>query len=223
MQICPNCGEENPKGFKFCGMCGTALFGAQKHQTQQRKIVSVLFCDVVGSTSLGEQLDPEALRLALARYFQTVRGVIESYGGSVEKFIGDAALAIFAASSTQVSALSAVRAGLGITNAITQLNIELDTSFGKSIQVRVGISTGEIVGTTSEGLTTGDPLNRATLFEAAAPPGEVLFDNTTFELVESCVQVKNNTPLMMRDKKTPVPAYQLVSVKEPTGSGSIGD
>lgn len=215
MQICPNCGEENPEGFRFCGMCGASLTREQALPAQQRRVVSVLFCDVVGSTSLGEQLDPEALRLVLARYFTTVRAVIEQHNGNVEKFIGDAALAIFSsASSAQDAALNAVHAGRAITEAITKLNDELDTTFGKSIQVRVGISSGEVVAATSEGLATGDPLNMATLYEAAAPPGEVLFDQATFDLVGPSVEVQIHAPIMLAGKGISAPAYQLLSVRQ---------
>ena len=92
MAACPSCGKENPEGFQFCGFCTAPLTGESR---EQRKTVTVLFCDVTGSTALGESTDPEALRALLARYFERMRGIVESHGGTVEKFIGDAVMAVF--------------------------------------------------------------------------------------------------------------------------------
>ena len=92
MVACPSCGKENPNGFQFCGFCAAPLTGEGR---ERRKTVTVLFCDVTGSTSLGESTDPEALRALLARYFERMRGIVESHGGTVEKFIGDAVMAVF--------------------------------------------------------------------------------------------------------------------------------
>ena len=94
MAICAQCGVESPDGFRFCGACGAPLVEAQAPR-QARKVVTALFCDVTGSTALGEQLDPEVLRGVLNRYFEVMRGVIEHHGGTVEKFIGDAVMAVF--------------------------------------------------------------------------------------------------------------------------------
>src|SRR3954447_19320961 len=92
---CPDCGKELPGEFPFCPFCGAALTAAPAASREQRKVVTVLFCDVTGSTELGEQLDPEALRALLARYFERMKAIVERHGGSVEKFIGDAVMAVF--------------------------------------------------------------------------------------------------------------------------------
>ena len=97
MAACPACGKENPEGFQFCGFCSTPLTVGGH---EQRKTVTVVFCDVTGSTSLGESTDPEALRALLARYFERMKGIVESHGGTVEKFIGDARMAVFAIPQT---------------------------------------------------------------------------------------------------------------------------
>ena len=94
MIVCPNCGQQNPEGFKFCGNCAAPLPVAPPAR-EQRKVVTILFCDVTGSTSLGETADPEALRALLARYFERMKGIVEAHGGTVEKFIGDAVMAVF--------------------------------------------------------------------------------------------------------------------------------
>src|SRR6476619_2768024 len=94
MRVCPSCAQENPEGARFCNACGTPL-EAVSPAREQRKTVTVLFCDVTGSTALGESTDPEALRVVLARYFERMKGIVESHGGTVEKFIGDAVMAVF--------------------------------------------------------------------------------------------------------------------------------
>src|SRR6188508_1253884 len=118
MIVCPTCGQENPEGFRLCGMCGTALAEADK-QRAQRKTVTVLFCDVTGSTALGESTDPEALRALLARYFERMKGIVESHGGSVEKFIGDAVMAVFGVPvAHEDDALRACRAAVEMGDAV---------------------------------------------------------------------------------------------------------
>ena len=95
MQTCPNCGRENPDGFKFCGECGSALAAETAQARELRKLVTVVFADITGSTALGEQVDPELLRRVLERYFDQMRRILEHHGGTVEKFIGDAIMAVF--------------------------------------------------------------------------------------------------------------------------------
>ena len=106
MLTCPECGKENPNGFAFCGFCTAALTEVSPAR-EQRKTVTVLFCDVTGSTELGERLDPEALRTLLARYFERMSGIVERHGGTVEKFIGDAVMAVFGVPVPQIPFLTA--------------------------------------------------------------------------------------------------------------------
>jgi class 3 adenylate cyclase len=110
--ICASCGQENPEGARFCNACGASL-EAGTVEREQRKTVSIVFCDITGSTELGESIDPEALRALLARYFERMRGIVEAHGGSVEKFIGDAVMAVFGVPAThEDDALRACRAAV---------------------------------------------------------------------------------------------------------------
>src|SRR5213082_3824819 len=130
-----------------------------------RNVVTVLFCDVVGSTALGESVDPEALRGLLARYFERMKGIVESHGGSVEKFIGDAVMAVFGIPVVhEDDALRACRAAVEMREAFPEIGIA----------GRIGIATGEVVTGTEERLATGDPVNVAARLQQAAQPGEAL-------------------------------------------------
>src|SRR5437773_8096611 len=140
----------------------------------QRKIVTVLFCDVTGSTALGESVDPEALRGLLARYFERMKTIVERHGGTVEKFIGDAVMAVFGAPvAHEDDALRAVRAGAEMRAALPELGV----------QARIGVNTGEVVTGTEERLATGDAVNVAARLEQAAAAGEILIGEETLALV----------------------------------------
>src|SRR6059036_2235056 len=145
-----------------------------------RKVVTVLFCDVVGSTALGESVDPEALQGLLARYFERMKGIIEAHGGSVEKFIGDAVMAVFGVPvAHEDDALRACRAAVEMRDALPELGIA----------GRIGVNTGEVVTGTEERLATGDAVNVAARFEQAAEPGEVLIGVATVRLVRGAVEL----------------------------------
>src|SRR6185437_14870886 len=153
----------------------------------QRKTVTVVFCDVTGSTELGESTDPEAMRALLARYFERMRGIVESHGGSVEKFIGDAVMAVFGVPLThEDDALRACRAAVEMREALPEL----------SIAGRLGVNTGQVVTGTAERLATGDAVNVAARLEQAADPGEVLIGDETLRLVRAAVSVARNDCLI---------------------------
>jgi class 3 adenylate cyclase len=165
--------------------------------------VSVLFCDVTGSTELGEQLDPEALRALLARYFEQMKAIVERHGGSVEKFIGDAVMAVFGVPVVhEDDALRAVRAAVEMRDAFPALGC----------QGRIGVTTGEVVTGTAERLATGDGVNLAARLEQAAAPGEVLIGDATFRLMRDAVEVEEVPPLGLKGKSEPVVAHRLLSV-----------
>ena len=167
MLICTSCGHENGEGAKFCEECGLTLssVAAAAGAHEQRKTVTVLFCDLTGSTALGESLDPERLRALLARYFEGMQAIVERHGGSVEKFIGDAVMAVFGVPVLhEDDALRAVRAAVEMRDALPELGL----------QGRIGVMTGEVVAGTEERLATGDAVNVAARLEQAAQPGEVL-------------------------------------------------
>ena len=145
MIVCSRCGEENEGRARFCWSCGTALApGTVAAET--RKTVTVMFMDVVGSTSLGEQTDPESMRRLLARYFDAIQAVVERHGGTVEKFIGDAAMAVFGVPVVhEDDALRAVRAAAEICGQLADIGHELEASRGHALEWRTGINTGEVV------------------------------------------------------------------------------
>src|SRR5438067_8991727 len=171
--------------------------------TMQRKTVTVVFCDVTGSTALGESTDPEALRALLARYFERMKGIVESHGGSVEKFIGDAVMAVFGVPvAHEDDALRACRAAVEMRDAFPELGIN----------GRIGVNTGEVVTGTGERLATGDAVNVAARLEQAAPPGEVLVGAETLRLVRDAVELGEERQLELKGKSGPVAAYPLVVV-----------
>ncbi|HJQ51363.1 MAG TPA: adenylate/guanylate cyclase domain-containing protein [Gaiellaceae bacterium] len=169
----------------------------------QRKTVTVVFCDVTGSTELGSSTDPEALRALLARYFERMKGIVESHGGSVEKFIGDAVMAVFGVPvSHEDDALRACRAAVEMRDALPELGIA----------GRIGVNTGEVVTGTEERLATGDAVNVAARLEQAAQPGEVLIGETTLGLVRAAVEVSDARHLELKGKAEEVPAWSLLAV-----------
>jgi class 3 adenylate cyclase/predicted ATPase/DNA-binding SARP family transcriptional activator len=171
---------------------------------EQRKIVTVLFCDLTGSTALGESVDPEALRLLLVRYFERMRGIVEAHGGTVEKFIGDAVMAVFGVPLVhEDDALRAVRVAAEMRAALPALGV----------QARIGVNTGEVVTGTAERLVTGDAVNVAQRLEAAAAEGEVLLGEKTLALVRDTVEVEPVEPLALKGKSRPVAAYRLLALR----------
>src|SRR6266511_3867212 len=140
---CPSCGTPVAADARFCPNCGTALSPAIREE--ERKVVTVLFADVTGSTGLGERLDPERLRQVMARYFEEMKAALEAHGGTVEKFIGDAVMAVFGIPTLhEDDALRAVRAALEMRQRLDRLNQELERDRGFRILTRTGINTGEI-------------------------------------------------------------------------------
>ena len=135
MLTCPSCGQENPDGFRFCGGCGAVLAPARAREV--RKTVTVLFADVTGSTALGERLDPESLRRVMSRYFVEMKDVLERYGGTVEKFIGDAIMAVFGVPTLhEDDALRALHAATAMRERLGTLNPELDRDFGVRLPLK---------------------------------------------------------------------------------------
>jgi class 3 adenylate cyclase/tetratricopeptide (TPR) repeat protein len=204
VQLCAECGQENPEGARFCNACGGSLIEAAPAR-EVRKTVTVLFCDVTGSTALGESLDPEPLRALLARYFERMKGIVERHGGSVEKFIGDAVMAVFGVPAVhEDDALRALRAAVEMREAFPELGIE----------GRIGVNTGEVVTGTEERLATGDAVNVAARLEQAAQPGEILVGEATVNLARDAAEVEPVEPLQLTGKSEPLRAFRLVGVRE---------
>jgi class 3 adenylate cyclase/tetratricopeptide (TPR) repeat protein len=201
--LCASCGHEAAADFRFCPECG-APAAAPASPREQRKVVTVLFCDVTGSTELGERLDPEALRALLARYFDRMKAIVESHGGTVEKFIGDAVMAVFGVPVLhEDDALRACRAAVEMRDAFAGLGVE----------GRIGLATGEVVTGTKERLATGDAVNVAARLEQAAAPGEVIVGTETLRLVAGAVESEPLEPLALKGKAEPVAAHRLLAVR----------
>ena len=203
MPACSTCGFESERPFRFCPECGTERAAAPSRE--QRKTVTVLFCDLTGSTALGETLDPERLRALLANYFERMKAIVERHGGTVEKFIGDAVMAVFGVPVLhEDDALRAVRSAVEMRDALPELGL----------QGRIGVMTGEVVTGTEERLATGDAVNVAARLEQAAQPGEVLIGQPTLALVRDAAEVEPIDPLELKGKAEPVPAFRLLRVRD---------
>ena len=226
MVRCPNCGEENPERFRLCGFCGTSLVAtAPTHEV--RKTVTVVFSDLQGSTALGERLDSESLREVLNVYFREMQAVLERHGGTVEKFIGDAIMAVFGLPRLhEDDALRAVRAAWQMRAALTVVNADLEARWGVRLTNRTGVNTGEVVSgevTTGQRLVTGDVVNTAARLEQAAPANEVLLGETTWRLVRDAVEVEAVEPLTLKGKAETVPAYKLLGASGEEGIARRAD
>jgi class 3 adenylate cyclase/tetratricopeptide (TPR) repeat protein len=184
--------------------------------TESRKTVTIVFTDVTGSTALGEQTDPEAMRRIMERYFEEMRSVLEKHGGTVEKFIGDAVMAVFGIPQVhEDDALRAVRAAAEMRERLAALNEEFERERGIRIAVRTGVNTGEVVaGDPVEGqaFATGDAVNVAARLEQAAEPGEILLGPVTHQLVKAAVRAEPVEALDLKGKAQAVEAWQLREV-----------
>ena len=196
-------------------MACTAPLGAAT-PAGSRKTVTIIFSDLVGSTALGEALDSEALREVLDRYFAEMSACVERHGGIVEKYIGDAVMAVFGLPRAhEDDAMRALRAAVDMRNALAGLNDELEERWGVSLTSRSGVYTGEVVTgdpATGQRLVTGDAVNTAARLEQAAPFGEVLVGETTVALAMDGVEVEAVEPVAAKGKAEPLPAYRLVSM-----------
>ena len=234
------CGADNQPGEKFCGECATPLPGAGPAATShlagpsgaprsrtagggapvaERRLVSVLFADLVGFTPFAEEKDPEEVRELLSRYFDVSREVIERYGGSVEKFIGDAVMAVWGAPVAQEDdAERSVRAALDLADAVRTL--------GPTIQARCGVLTGEAavtLGATNEGLVAGDLVNTAARLQSVAPPGSVLVGEATMRATSAAIAFEEAGEQVLKGKTAPVPAWRALRVVAERGGRGRSD
>src|SRR5436305_12595073 len=204
--VCPHCGRENPVGARFCNACGAVMAdpGAAR---EVRKTVTALFCDVVGSTELASRSDPEVMRGVMARFYAAIREPVERHGGTVEKVIGDALVAVFGIPVVhEDDALRAVRAALEMRNAVRGLG---------EIRARIGVNTGDVLArdaTPGESLVVGDAVNVAARLEQSAGPGEVLVGEATWALVAHAVRGELVAPIAAKGKREPLVAWRLEDV-----------
>ncbi|MGH3023979.1 MAG: ATP-binding protein [Gaiellaceae bacterium] len=214
MPLCPKCGEENAERARFCMACGVRLAVATGRE--RRKLATMLFCDVTGSTAMGERFDAEAVRALMLRYFEEMRAAIEGHGGAVEKFIGDAVVGVFGVPvAHEDDALRAVRAAAEMQERASRLNEEFERRFGLGIALRIGVNTGEVVTgevSADRPMASGDPVNVAARLEQAAQPGDILVGEHTYLLTRDAVSLEPVEPLALKGKTEQVAAYRVRSV-----------
>ena len=215
MNICPSCGHGNQAGAKFCSECGAALVAAEPLAREERKVVTVLFADLVGFTSRAEQMDPEDVRALLSPYYARLRSELERFGGTVEKFIGDAVMALFGAPAAhEDDPERAVRAALAIRDWARE---------EEQIQVRLAVHTGEalvVLGARpgqGEGMAAGDVVNTAARLQAAAPVNAVLVGERTFRQTRAVIEYRHAAPVAAKGKRDPVPVWEAVAARARPG------
>lgn len=216
MAVCDRCGEANVAGSRFCSACGAVLVEPTREGLEVRKTVTILFCDVVGSTSLGEATDPETTRRVMARYAEVMADVVRQHGGTVERFRGDEVMAVFGIPAVhEDDALRAVRAAAEMQRRLADLNAELRTTWAVELACRIGINTGEVVAGdpgTGETFVTGDAVNLAKRLEQAAQPGSILIGTATYPLVRDAVKVGPRERFAAKGKSDPVTRIKLEEV-----------
>jgi class 3 adenylate cyclase/tetratricopeptide (TPR) repeat protein len=221
MPVCQRCGEDNPERARFCLACAAPLTAPAPARREERKRVSVLFCDLVGFTARAERLDVEDVRGLLGPYYQRLRRELERHGGTVEKFIGDAVMALFGAPvAHEDDPERAVRAALAIRAAIAEFN-QADPELG--LRVRIGITTGEALVALGarpergEGMASGDVVNTAARLQAAAPVDGILVDATTRRATGRQIGYRVADPVTAKGKAEPVPVWLVVAPKANLG------
>lgn len=228
---CPSCGTLNPEGFAFCGTCGAGLtaVSAPTVTAEERKVVTILFADVTGSTAIAERLDPEQMRTMMGRFFQAMTEVIGRYEGTVEKYIGDEVMAVFGLPiAHEDDPERAVRAAVAMRERLDELNRELEGARGMTLQMRIGLNTGEVVAdpqATEKGefMVTGDAVNVAARLRGAAEPGGTVVGERTYWNTVPLAEYRPLSPLPLKGKSLPVKAWELVRLlPEATRRGVSG-
>jgi class 3 adenylate cyclase/tetratricopeptide (TPR) repeat protein len=219
MRVCPGCGRENADDARFCSQCGTPL-EAQASTREERKVITCLFCDLVGFTARAERMDPEDVRRLLQPYHATVRTELERFGGTVEKFVGDAVMAVFGAPAAhEDDPERAVRAALAIREALTE---------DGELEIRIGITTGEALVAlearpeTGEAMASGDVVNTAARLQAAAPTNGILVDETTYRATDRAVEFEDAASIRAKGKSSPIPVWQVVRARARVGVERVG-
>src|SRR6516225_1685164 len=214
--VCPSCSHANPAGAKFCSECGNRLNTVHGPVLEERKVVTVLFADLVGFTSRAEQMDPEDVGALLSPYYARLRAELERFGGTVEKFIGDAVMALFGAPAThEDDPERAVRAALAIRDWV---------SAEEDIQVRIAVNTGEaliVLGARlveGEGMAAGDVVNSAARLQSAAPVNGILVGERTFRATRQVIQYRQVGPVAAQGQSQPTPVWEALDATVTVGS-----
>ncbi|HET7353335.1 MAG TPA: AAA family ATPase [Gaiellaceae bacterium] len=224
MALCGSCGQENPDIARFCLACGAPLDAETPHR-EERRIVSVVFVDLVGFTSRSEQLDPEDVRAILTPYHGTVRDELESFGGVVEKFVGDAVMAVFGAPTSHGDDPErAVRAALAVRDAVAVLNEEQPEL---ELRIRGAVNTGEAVVTLSarpafgEAMVAGDVVNTASRLQQHAPVGEIIVGEETYRATRSAIEYQAVEAVTAKGKTAPIKAWRAVATTTAGGERDL--
>ena len=213
MTICTRCGQENPEGARFCNSCAAPLGGMGR--AEERKLATMLFADLAGSTELGSRLDPERLRSLLQRYFAAVAASVDTWGGTVEKYIGDAVLAVFGVpAAREDDAERAVRTALEILQRVDELNPEFEHHYGVTLRVRIGVNTGEVIAPASDdasqAIVAGDAVNVAARLEQAARPRSVLVGRRTYAATRHVFRFEGPIALSLKGKHGTIDGYPVL-------------
>ena len=226
MATCASCGQENPEIAKFCLACGLPLSDVRGAAREERRLVSVIFVDMVGFTARAERLDPEDVQELLRPYHDVVRREIESFGGVVEKFIGDAVVGVFGAPvAFGDDAERAVRAGLAVRDAIAEMD-ESDPRL--DLKIRVAVNTGEALVVVDarpalgEAMVTGDVVNTAARLQTAAPVGAVLVGEETYRATREAILFAHAEPVQAKGKEDPVPSWVALHESRKPGERPVG-
>ncbi len=224
MPICGACAQENPAIARFCLSCGAPLVEEAPHR-EERRIVSVVFVDLVGFTSRSEQLDPEDVRAILSPYHATVRDELESFGGLVEKFVGDAVMAVFGAPTSHGDDPErAVRAALAVRDAVTTLNTERPEL---ELSIRGAVNTGEAVVTLSarpshgEAMVAGDVVNTASRLQQHAPVGEIVVGAETYLATRAAIEYEPAEPVTAKGKTKPIAVWRALAATSALGERDL--
>jgi len=224
MPACVACGQDNPEIARFCLACGAPL-AEEAPRREERRIVSVVFVDLVGFTSRSEQLDPEDVRAILTPYHGTVRDELESFGGVVEKFVGDAVMAVFGAPTTHGDDPErAVRAAMAVRDAVTTLNTEQPEL---ELRIRGAVNTGEAVVTLSarpalgEAMVAGDVVNTAARLQQHAPVGEIVVGEETYQATRSAIEYEPVEPVTAKGKAAPIAVWRAVAATSAAGARDL--
>jgi class 3 adenylate cyclase/tetratricopeptide (TPR) repeat protein len=216
--VCPSCGQENPEIAKFCLACGAALAEPGPAPEEERKVITALFTDIVGSTASAEKMDPEDVRARLAPYYARVRAELESFGGTVEKFIGDAVVALFGAPvAHEDDPERAVRAAIAIRKALEDLNAEDEWL---DLHIRTAVHTGEaivVLGSTAlegEGMAAGDVMNTAARLQSGAPVDGIVVGEATYRATSTIFEYREGVPVQAKGKAEPVPIWEFIAEHE---------
>jgi class 3 adenylate cyclase len=224
MALCISCGQENPDIARFCLACGAPI-DARQARREERRIVSVVFVDLVGFTSRSEQLDPEDVRAILTPYHGTVRDELESFGGVVEKFVGDAVMAVFGAPTAHGDDPErAVRAALAVRDAVARLN---DEQPELELRIRGAVNTGEAVVTLSarpalgEAMVAGDVVNTASRLQQHSPVGEIIVGEETYRATRSAIEYEPLEPVTAKGKTAPIEAWRAIAPTSASGERGL--